>query len=161
MRGDREIFYSSSKQLADGLQELLLKNRKCASITTRFPKEKVWIIDHWGTTKHLQYIVGGYKKNTNIKLRKKSVIKKSYNDFVYCVNVPPHHLIYTRRNGYGMWSGNSGIDDVIYNTAEGTLASENSLVLLISNYTRSEGYFHETFNKNKQYWRNFKERESF
>lgn len=49
----------------------------------------------------------------------------------------------------------TGIDDVIYNTAEGTLASENSLVLLISNYTRAEGYFHETFNKNKQYWRNF------
>lgn len=49
----------------------------------------------------------------------------------------------------------SGIDDVIYTTAEGTLASPNSLVLLISNPLRTEGYFYETFTKNNKYWRNF------
>ena len=49
----------------------------------------------------------------------------------------------------------SAIDDAIYITAEGTLASENSLVLLISNYTRAEGYFHDTFTKNRAYWKNF------
>lgn len=38
----------------------------------------------------------------------------------------------------------SGVDEAIFETMEGSLTSGNILVLLISNGTRSEGYFYET-----------------
>jgi len=47
----------------------------------------------------------------------------------------------------------SGIDDLIFETAEGILAAPNALVLLISNPTRTEGYFYETFKKES--WKTF------
>jgi hypothetical protein len=30
-----------------------------------------------------------------------------YSGMIYCVTVPPHHLVYVRRNGKACWSGNS------------------------------------------------------
>lgn len=49
----------------------------------------------------------------------------------------------------------SGIDDVIYNTMEGSLTSGQILVLLISNPTRLTGYFYETFHKDKDEWQRY------
>lgn len=46
----------------------------------------------------------------------------------------------------------SGIDDVIYRSAEGSLTGENTLVILISNGTRSQGYFYNTHHLDSPNW---------
>lgn len=60
-----------------------------------------------------------YNKNFNIKksvdkkefINKNNIFKKYYNGYVYCVNVKDN-IIFTRRNGKGMWCGNSHKDDL-------------------------------------------------
>ncbi len=46
----------------------------------------------------------------------------------------------------------SGIDDVIYRSAEGSLTGPNTVVLLISNGTRNLGYFYDTHHSDAQHW---------
>lgn len=46
----------------------------------------------------------------------------------------------------------SGIEEQIFNTAEGAWTSGDILVILISNPTRSEGYFYDTHHKLKKNW---------
>lgn len=48
----------------------------------------------------------------------------------------------------------SGIIDDIFNTAEGSLTGENTMVIMISNGTRSEGYFYESHNRDSDSWVN-------
>lgn len=49
----------------------------------------------------------------------------------------------------------SGVDDMIYKTAEGSLTNEKAIVILISNPTRLTGYFHESHHGDKQSWQTF------
>lgn len=46
----------------------------------------------------------------------------------------------------------SGVEEQIFNTAEGAWTSGNILVILISNPTRSEGYFYDTHHKLAANW---------
>lgn len=46
----------------------------------------------------------------------------------------------------------SGVEDQIFNVAEGAWTSGNILVILISNPTRVNGYFYDTHNKQKHNW---------
>lgn len=46
----------------------------------------------------------------------------------------------------------SGIDDAIFNTAEGALTNENILFLMISNGTRLLGYFYDSHHKDAENW---------
>jgi hypothetical protein len=50
----------------------------------------------------------------------------------------------------------SGVDNAIFNIAEGALTNENYLVLLISNPTRLTGYFYDTHNSDKKNWITFR-----
>lgn len=49
----------------------------------------------------------------------------------------------------------SGVEEPIFETMEGALTSGNILVLLISNGTRSIGYFYDTHHKDAERWQNF------
>lgn len=49
----------------------------------------------------------------------------------------------------------SGVEEPIYETMEGSLTSGNILVFLISNGTRSLGYFYDTHHKDTARWQNF------
>lgn len=49
----------------------------------------------------------------------------------------------------------SGVEEVIFETMEGALTSGNILVFLISNGTRSIGYFYDTHHKNKERWQTY------
>lgn len=49
----------------------------------------------------------------------------------------------------------SGVEEPIYETMEGALTSGNILVFLISNGTRSNGYFYDTHHKDKARWQNY------
>ena len=48
----------------------------------------------------------------------------------------------------------SGVEEPIFETMEGALTSGNTLVLLISNGTRSIGYFYDTHHKDASRWQN-------
>lgn len=50
----------------------------------------------------------------------------------------------------------SGVPEQVYNTAEGAWTSGNILVLLISNPTRTNGYFYDTHHKLKKHWQNLR-----
>lgn len=49
----------------------------------------------------------------------------------------------------------SGVEEPIFETMEGALTSGNVLVFLISNGTRSIGYFYDTHHKDAERWQNF------
>lgn len=49
----------------------------------------------------------------------------------------------------------SGIPEQVFNTAEGVLTSGNVFVILISNPTRTTGYFYDSHNKNAEDWQQF------
>ena len=49
----------------------------------------------------------------------------------------------------------SGVEEPIFETMEGALTSGNILVFLISNGTRSLGYFFDTHHKDKDRWQNY------
>lgn len=49
----------------------------------------------------------------------------------------------------------SGISEQVFNTAEGALTSGNVFVVLISNGTRTTGYFYDSHHKNKADWQDF------
>lgn len=46
----------------------------------------------------------------------------------------------------------SGVPEEIFNTAEGSLTEENTLVILISNPTRLIGYFYDSHHNDKENW---------
>jgi len=46
----------------------------------------------------------------------------------------------------------SGVDDVIFSTAEGSLTNKNILMIMISNGTRNVGYFFESHHKDQKSW---------
>lgn len=49
----------------------------------------------------------------------------------------------------------SGVDEPIFETMEGALTGGNILVIIISNGTRSMGYFYDTHHKDSERWQNF------
>jgi hypothetical protein len=46
----------------------------------------------------------------------------------------------------------SGVPEEIFNTAEGALTNKNIFVIMISNHTRTVGYFHASHNRDKHNW---------
>jgi len=105
-RIQRRRFYTCSKQLADDIQELLMKIGKVGSVRVRDRRRKVWIKDHWATRKQLSYEIAEMNKSNYAQvLKNKHLALMPYDDMVYCCEVP-NHIIYVRRNGKVVWSGN-------------------------------------------------------
>jgi len=106
----QEVYYTSSWQLANDVQELLLKAGACGDIgvTDRIGRVTTKIKDgKTVTTRNLEYRIGinrfhgitgpvdGFDK-----------IATPYTGKVHCLTVP-NHIIYVRRNGKPVWCGNS------------------------------------------------------
>lgn len=81
-----------SKQLADDVMELMLKNGKRISCSQG--KDGTYYINE---------LTAQFR---NVPL--KNIIKRDYNGRVWCIETNPHHLIFIRRNGKCCWTGNSG-----------------------------------------------------
>jgi len=105
LKNGTRIIYTSSKRMADDLQEIFLKCGSFASIFIRNRIGKPANLPHRGIIRHLQYEVIEHRRTT-VNLRKASKEFVEYNGYVYCVEVPPHHTIYVRRNGQPFWCGN-------------------------------------------------------
>lgn len=129
----RKRAFTSSKKLADNLQELALKIGITATITNRGKRTSSIkgrpIINQYDS---LQINFG--KKPSISKHNKSTPLVKSseqYNRYykgnVYCVEVQ-NHIIYVRRNGKAMWVGNSHLKDLeVLKGVAGRVASEGLL----------------------------------
>jgi RNA polymerase Rpb2, domain 6/RNA polymerase Rpb2, domain 4/RNA polymerase Rpb2, domain 5/LAGLIDADG-like domain len=110
-----EIYYTSSKKLADGVQRLALHCGWSANIKTRYPAGTAYKIgDHSGCTTSDALCVN-IVKNKNTPSVNHSHVKEQkvqteemvpYKGKVYCCEVK-NHVIYVRRNGKPSWTGNS------------------------------------------------------
>ena len=106
------ILYTTSEQLSNDVQELLLKAGYCFRVTNlgiRNHRKNKWNI----YSKHPCYAINWLNKNEieidMSKAKKTKSYKEEWIDYsgmVYCVTVP-NHIIYIRRNGKGIWCGNS------------------------------------------------------
>lgn len=104
---ETETFTTSSKRLADDLQELILK-AGWASIIRRISKEsrkEKFLKGHIIKSNHDIYKIRISKNHLTPKIYKNSFSKVPYDDYVYDVTVP-NHTLYVRRNGKACWSSN-------------------------------------------------------
>lgn len=97
-------YYTTSKQLADDLLELVLKTGKWATVGIQSPKT-IWIENHFAKGKYPVNIIYE-RKQTELSITKKQLKIFNYAGKTYCVEVP-NHLLLTRRNGKPMVAGNS------------------------------------------------------
>jgi len=97
-------YYTTSKQLRNDIQEIILKMGFCFSTKSRMRggiirgkmvKAKVPCYE----------ISVCYSKMANVKSLKKQNIQ--YRDKVYCLELPKYHNFYVKRNGSGYFTGNS------------------------------------------------------
>lgn len=106
-------FYTSSSRLADDIQELIVKTGKVATIKVRDREgRKSWISNHIAITRRPSYTITEHRTFKDATCLKHNFTIEPYDDYVYCVEVEPHHTILVRReNEKGskqiMWSGNS------------------------------------------------------
>ncbi|MDD5510616.1 MAG: LAGLIDADG family homing endonuclease [Dehalococcoidales bacterium] len=119
---DGKRLYTSSKKLADDLQELVLKTGKVTNI--RIDKEagrKSTIHGRDIISTSDSYLLIIKERNQSDIERKKNVRIEDYSGDVYCFEVP-NHTLYVRRNGCPMWCGNSctghGIGGEAYTVAK-------------------------------------------
>lgn len=107
--GEANTYYTSSSLLSDDFQELLLKIGYSGDLKiidrTNLKSSKGYKYNH------LEYIIQIQKIYTAVSSSGGLVPELTlYDGKVYCVTVP-NHIIYVRRNGKGVWSGNSSWGD--------------------------------------------------
>ncbi len=107
MKGFR-IFYTCSKLMADGIQELLLKTGKVGIIKKRQREGKRWIKDHFADCSGVQYEILERVRKLDSWIDKRDVKKIAYSGKVYCATVK-NHIMYVRRNGKPFWCGNTSM----------------------------------------------------
>lgn len=113
-RTGHSVYGTSSKRLADDLQELALKIGVSANITVRVPGRYVadlrgqnitYSVPHYSVS-----FIDGYRRSMNQPMincgRRRNITKGHYAGKIFCVEVPDH-IVYVRRNGKPVWCGNS------------------------------------------------------
>lgn len=108
--------YTSSKRLADDINEICLKMNLCSSVKNRGKRKcGSTIRGREVTAKHDSYTISigsdSVRKKTSPLIRAEKMVKRHYDGKVYCVNVP-HNILFVRRNGKGFWCGNSHLYDL-------------------------------------------------
>ena len=136
------ILTTTSKQLSDDVQELLIKcgysfrEYKRTAKRKMDGRSKISMINNTEViSKHDIYEIN-WLKLTEIEIDNskakdtKSFIEEwiDYNGSVYCVEVP-NHIIYIRRNGKGIWCGNS------LRAYTGSLPQESNASRIIDKYS--------------------------
>jgi len=109
IRGDghirnNQIRYSTvSRRLINDMQELTLKLGYCSSVHCKKREGKNWS-DR--AMRHDLYSMGiGLSPIASVSTDQ--ITTKRYNGKIYCVTVPKYHLLYVRRKGKPVFSGNS------------------------------------------------------
>jgi hypothetical protein len=135
-RGNRKVIYTSSPQMADDLQELILKTGASSVVATRplAGKSSVFPDGHTAVSTVDGYVVTWPTKGSDMAWPKqKNVRTEHYEGRVYCAAMPRDHLLFTRRGGYTMWSGNCGVPEEIWTGVEAITTTDRCRVLAIGN----------------------------
>jgi hypothetical protein len=106
-KGGQELYYSTSKQLIDDFQELIIKLGLSGNI--RIKEQSVGYIKDRkiNSTKTIYALCIRKSKYKYFRKTKSTYISKEhYTGKIYCVDVP-NHVIKVRRNGFEVWCGNS------------------------------------------------------
>jgi len=113
--GNGYRYNTTSKQLADDIQEIIAKSGSHSKIHIRDNiGKRSYIVDHWATTQHLDYLIiesSNKLKTYDTGVNTEEIEDIDYNGMIYCVTTEPYHTIYVRRNGSCYWSGNSTMKD--------------------------------------------------
>ncbi len=100
----QQVYFTSSRQLADDVQELLLRAGFSGDIGVTDRRGRT---NERGTTRELEYRIGINRfHNETGPAGGFPKVLIPYDGKVYCLTVP-NHLLYVRRNGKACWSGNS------------------------------------------------------
>ena len=107
-RADRQTYHTTSKRLADQVQELALKVGRSASVR---PHRFVCGDGHFGSKPRWRVTIYDYRNSRPALCRTRGDADtqmgvESYDGAIHCVEVP-NHTLYVRRNGYAVWSGNT------------------------------------------------------
>ena len=141
--GHKDEIYTSSKRMADDLQELYQKTGYYASIKTKQNLKNIIICgkevkaenchNSYTISKHFSKFT--HKPKNYISVQKHERV--SYQDKVYCASVP-NKTLYVRRNGYATWVGNSGtadqiekVEDFFYKTLIGRQDPKGSRMIMV------------------------------
>jgi len=152
-KSGKRIFYTSSKLMADDLQELILKYGRYASVGKRKLKgTKTWIKDHFATSNYDGYVISEYKGNTHCSVKRENIKRENYDGMVYCLTVSNRHFLMTRRNGHCVWSGNSGVEAPVFKPIEGGLTGVCNFIVMVYNPTRSAGFAIDSQTKDRSRW---------
>ena len=100
----RRAYYTSSKQLADDVQEIFQKIGREAVLLCRNRIGQAVGMPSGGITRYLQYeVLERRDYDTRVGDLKRTFLP--YNGIVWCITVP-NHTLYVRRNGNAIWCGN-------------------------------------------------------
>lgn len=144
----KTVYYTTSFRLADDVQELLLKTGLSGNIKNRKTKSRFSIIDRRiikSNYNELEVRFIHYNQpqigHTPSKGKKSGkTVWIDYSGKVYCVEVP-NHVIYVRRNGKPVWSGNSINKAGIHSTLMARTAVIAAANPTLGNYDRSKSVF--------------------
>jgi thymidylate synthase (FAD) len=107
-KADRHTYHTTSKHLADQLQELALKLGRSASLR---PQRFTPGDGRYGSLPRWRLTIHNERNSRPALCRTRSAADTQmgvefYNGAIHCVEVP-NHTLYVRRNGYPVWSGNT------------------------------------------------------
>lgn len=103
LTGIKRTYYTSSKQLADDFQRLLLHCGFAGDIS--YIDRRGRNNGTGGITRHIEYRIGIKIKSLEQRIVYNPILLP-YQGEVFCVTVP-NQVIYIRRNGRAVWTGNS------------------------------------------------------
>ncbi len=107
-RPERQAYHTTSRRLADDVQELALKIGRSASVR---PHEASPGDGHLGSKPRWRVTIDNARNCQPGLCRTRAEADnhmgvEQYNGVIHCVEVP-HGTLYVRRNGYPVWSGNT------------------------------------------------------
>lgn len=96
---DACLYSTTSRQLADDVQELAVRINRVATITVKAPANE---------RSRTHYRVSVYRSGHERSVVNRTNLRREpYSGLVACVTVEPYHTVFVRRNGKAMWCGNS------------------------------------------------------
>ena len=146
VNGSRDIIYTSCKEMADDLHEIILKTGVPGMVSKRKLGTAQPLADGRAITSSRDgFIITRPAKNTDMKLVRRNLDIRPYSGRVYCATVPNGTLM-TRRNGRAMWSGNCGINESLWTAVEAITTTGDARILAIGNPDDPNTYFGKIFN---------------
>jgi hypothetical protein len=141
-RKGRDVFYTSSPQLANDLHELCLKAGYKATITKRKMNSVGRKINgRVVESKHDGYVVTSMESSRESWYSASKAELIDYDGLVWCADLPPCHVMFTRRNGRCLWSGNSSVPDEFVANAQ----KNAQKIVATSNPRTLHGWFRDGF----------------